>query len=324
MAVVNQKDELVLTLKKPTSEQQLITSVKLLRQKAPVSLVVEESHMAGWCQEVLRPRCDEFVVCDPRQNKLISSSELCNDKEDAIKLARLLRAGFIKPIVHPEGQLLKRRELFLHYHRLAIQNAANKMKLKARFRMNAVSAKGKGVYNTGKKDLWLERLSKNPTAQFQADQYYELIRVGESLKEATIRHLKNELKSLKEYTVLRSFPGIGDVTAAGLICMIGTPHRFSKKNKLWKYAGFGIKSQESDGAVYVRKASKAGNRVLKWVVSEIVRACLRCKEANGFKAKYVRLVTKGLSDRKAKRTIARDILSAVRRAWINGECFRYN
>jgi transposase len=321
LAVINSHGDIIGCYKKDTSEYHLIALIKELRKKAKISLVVEESHMAGWCQETIKRYCDEFIVCDPRENKLISEAEFCNDKEDAIKLAKLLRAGFIKPIIHQEGEALRRRELFLHYYSLTTQNAANKMKLKAIFRMNAIPTRGDCIYNQKTKRLWLDKLP-HKTGQLQANHYYAMIESLDSLKENTKTCLKNTMKHLPEYTNLKSFPGIGETIAMGLISIIGTPLRFSRKNKLWKYAGYGVKCQMSDGVVYSKKASKTGNRVLKWLVSEIFRASLRCTKEHRFKTKYIRLITKGVSDKKARRTVSRDILSAIRAAWIKKECFR--
>ena len=65
-------------------------------------LAVEESSLAGWISRALRSHVTDLVVCDPRQNALISRSGNKNDVEDAHKLCRLLRMGELRPVYHSD------------------------------------------------------------------------------------------------------------------------------------------------------------------------------------------------------------------------------
>ena len=38
--------------------------------KGPKRVVVEEGILADWCKRVLEPLVNEFVICDPRWNRL--------------------------------------------------------------------------------------------------------------------------------------------------------------------------------------------------------------------------------------------------------------
>ena len=52
-------------------------------------LAVEESFLAGWIANTLRPYVDELIVCGPWNNALISRSGNRDDVTDAYKLCRL-------------------------------------------------------------------------------------------------------------------------------------------------------------------------------------------------------------------------------------------
>ena len=53
-------------------------------------IAIEEGPMAGWLYRNLRESVDEFVVSEPRRNKLITYDGDKDDKIDAGKLAVLL------------------------------------------------------------------------------------------------------------------------------------------------------------------------------------------------------------------------------------------
>ena len=54
-------------------------------------LMLEESNLARWIAQLLKPHVQQIVVCDARRNRLISHDHHKHDKRDAFALARLLR-----------------------------------------------------------------------------------------------------------------------------------------------------------------------------------------------------------------------------------------
>ena len=62
----------------PTSESALISHLASLRPYR-VWAVVEESTLSRWVSQVLHPYVERVVVCDPRQNALISRNTRKND-----------------------------------------------------------------------------------------------------------------------------------------------------------------------------------------------------------------------------------------------------
>ena len=156
-----------------------------------------------------------------------------------------------------------------------------------------------------------------------AGQRFELIDTFEKQKEETFKAMVKLAKKHKAFELLDGMPGAGPVIATGYIAMIDTPHRFSRKNKLWKYASLGNKYHDSDGEVYLSGASKSGNRVLKWVVVEhYMHAVEQSKTDNRFKRQYEAMLKKGTDKTAAKRQVCRALLSAVRAMWIKEEAYR--
>ena len=108
------------------------------------ALTLEEGSLAFWTARALEEVVDRTVVCDPRENSLISQSARKNDVADAKALARLLRLGEVEEVYQPEND---RRALFKqaasHYTDLRDQQRALKQKIKARLkRVNSNGASG--------------------------------------------------------------------------------------------------------------------------------------------------------------------------------------
>ena len=321
MAIVNKQGKLMRCLSRETSEENLIEEVgKVTGEK---HLVVEESHLAQWVHATLKRYVDQLTVCDPKHNRWIAEDDFADDRTSAIKLAHLAQMGQLKAVFHPDGGMAELRSLFLHHYDLARQLTRFKNKVKATFRQVAVSTPGQTVYRPAGRSEWLEKLAAHPHLRGQAEHLLELVETVERLKAQTHRQMVARAKQLPAFDRLRELPGIGEVVATGYLAIIVTPHRFFRKNKLWRYAALGNQVHRSDDVVYKHRASRSGNRVLKWlVVQHFQGAVLRPKQANRFQRQYQALQARGLSKRVARRVVCRTLLSVVRAVWMKGEPYR--
>jgi transposase len=321
LAVLTPRGQISSCRSNVTSAQNLIAAVSAV--SGPKMLVVEESHLAQWVKRTLKAYVDKLVICDPQRNAWIAKDEFNNDTTSAIKLAKLQLDGYIKEIRHPEQEGAQLRGLFLHYYDLNQQVTRFKNKLKAVFRSEAIATAGDGIYREDRHGEWLQKLKGQEHLQHTARQRFKVIDALEELKEETYVRMLKLARKHKAFELIDGMPGAGTVIAAGYVALIDTPHRFSRKNKLWKYAGFSNKRQESDEELYAKGASKSGNRVLKWVVGEhFMHAVEQGRKDNRFKRQYAALLKKGLGHTAAKRQVCRALLSAVRAMWIKQEVYR--
>jgi len=304
-----------------TSAQNLIELVSQV--PGPKQLVVEESHLAQWIKTTLEPYVDRLIVCDPRQNRWLAEEDFVDDRRSAIKLAELCRGGYLKEIYHPDEAGAQWRSLFLHYYDLNHQLTRFKNKLKAVYRQRGQKVSGQTVYRPERQEEWLARLRAHPWARHQAAHGFELVEVLERMKQETYRAMVRRARKVRGYELLQGIPGVGPVIATGYMAMLVTPHRFSRKNKLWRYGGLGNRYRESDEVVYDKGSSPSGNRVVKWlVVQHFQGAVERVRGENRFKRKYRELVRRGLSARTARRHVCLSLLSVVRAVWMKGEPYR--
>ena len=321
MAHVNGRGKFCRQYERATTAENLIEVVGKIR--GPKRLAVEECHLAQWVKHVLEPYVDELIVCDPKHNRWISEAEFADDKTSARKLARLLYGGFVKPIRHPDDVGAELRSLFLHYHNLNRQTTRFKNMLKATFRQVAIRAPGGEIYSTEDRDGWLRRLQAFPALRHRARQCFKLLDTVAEMKQQAFEKMVKPAKKSPAFELLQTAPGIGPVIATGYIALIDTPHRFSRKNKLWAYACLGNKYHESDRAVYQKRPSKTGCRALKWLVMQQFNAGVsRTEKPNRFKRQHEALLRSGLGRRTARRQVCRNMLSMVRALWKKGQAYR--
>jgi transposase len=81
----------------------------------------------------------------------------------------------------------------------------------------------------------------------------------------------------KEYTVLRSFPGIGDTTACRLIGELGDIRRFKNAKQLNAYVGIDIMRYQSGNTQYRDRINKRGNKKLRKILFFMICAMLMAK-----------------------------------------------
>ena len=74
----------------------------------------EEGTWSVWLYDLLNPRVDKLVVCNPRKNALLKDGNK-SDRIDACKLAELLRGNQLKQVYHGETGVRMLRELSRSY-----------------------------------------------------------------------------------------------------------------------------------------------------------------------------------------------------------------
>jgi transposase len=96
-------------------------------------------------------------------------------------------------------------------------------------------------------------------------------------KEIIIYKMVALLLERKEYTILKSIPGIGDTTAVRLIAEIGDINRFKNHKQLNAYAGINICHYQSGKQVYKDRINKRGNNKLRKILYFMIQTMIRLR-----------------------------------------------
>lgn len=249
----------------PTTAKQLAGAVARI-PAGHKSLTIEQGNMAFWAANELAPLVDKLIICDPRENALISRNTCKNDSLDTYRLCKLLRLGELKSVWCP-GQLGQRR-LFFHqikeYQRLRKMLTNNKRQLLSTLRHWGYNRKvSKGDYRDWSEvvgGIAPEGLRQEIRAKF------ELIAMLARQKKLQQERYEQHGADYWEIAEFQKMPGIGAIGAHTFSGYIQNPHRFSSRGELISFCKLGVRSYRSDGRkLRSERLSKAGYGCLKEV-----------------------------------------------------------
>ena len=242
IARMTKKSNMIKVIDVPSDIAELQAYLKNL--KGTKILTVEETTTSQWLYTELKEYVDKIIICDPHRNKLLSEGPK-NDKIDATKLVRLLKAGLIKKVYHSLDHFLYLRRVVSGYDDLVkagvrLQNQ----------RYSLLRACGKkGQERTGVKlgchadQFVLQCIDKQIGIYEEEKKRYEAEFRSLSQKYSAIRHQ-------------RSLPGIGVINAVKIVARVVTPHRFIDKGHYLSYAGLIKHDKISGGRSYGKKAPR--------------------------------------------------------------------
>lgn len=300
-----------------TSGQALQEKVGDIEAKEKV-LTLEEGPLAFWTARTLEEVVDRTVVCDPRENYLISRSARKDDEADAKALARLLRLGEVKAVYQPEND---RRALFKqaanHYMDLRDQQRELKQKIKARLKRwglwNIPSAK---VYSKSGRKVYLEKLS-HERIRTQVESLYRLLDQTHKEKQAAREELIELGEPYWEIPEFRKIPGVGPIGAHLFDAIIQTPHRFSTKQELHRYCKLGIESRSSGDRREKEQLDDTGHGELKSFSYQAFCSAKGAEAPNEVKTFYEASLKRTGNETHARLNTQRKILESMWALWRN-------
>jgi len=295
----------------PTTERDLAVYLESIPGRKVITF--EETNLSRWLYQVFKPLADEVVVCNPAKNTFTKNGPK-TDGQDAMHLARLLKAGYLKPVYHGDDPRERFRDLVSAYEDVVQDVVRLKNRYRALFRSDGSPlGKGQGVYKVEE----LQKGLKSREKAFIAKGAYERLGVLERQKESLIEEMKLRSRPFKEIKILRGLPGIDYIHAWFIAAAVVTPYRFANKYKFWAYCGLVKHRQISDGKIYGNKKAH-GNNVLKDVFRQAGRATLR--GSSGVKKYYEHLISeRGYGEGEAYNAVCREIAALARSLWKKGE-----
>lgn len=308
-----------------TSEKNLIEGVREIEAQTK-KVTLEESSLAFWTARAVSREVDEVVVCDPRENHLISRSIRKGDEPDAKALARLLRMGELKEVYQPEND---RRALYKqacsHYMDLRDQQRALKQKIKARLkRWGHLHIPGSSVFSQSGRDAYLDELDHD-RIRSQVESLYNLLDQTHAEKKAARRQFLELGRQYPETQEFQKIPGIGPISAHTFDAYIQTPYRFATKQKLWRYCKLGIQKRSSGGNQIQReKLDSAGRGELKALSHRAVKEALGGEDKNEVQASYRASARRTDDETHARLNTQRKILATMWGLWKRSAAYNPN
>ena len=225
---------------------------------------------------IIEPHVARLVVASAKELHAISDAKAKTDRRDARTLAKLLAGGLLEGTYLPDGELRALRRRLAHRVQLVRARSRLKNEVQAALFRNLVGAPAAtdlfGVAGL----RWLEALD------LPADERETL---ASCLR--TICFLDGEIarfeRSIARYALsspeirrLVTIPGVGLLSAATFVAVVGDVHRFSSARKLVGYLGLDPRVRQS-GSKRTRMGhiSKEGPAAARAALCEAAHAAMR-------------------------------------------------
>jgi len=302
----------------PTAESELIPRVSSIEARKK-RLAVEANELSRWAARTLAPYVDRVLVCDARENFLISRDGRKNDVSDAYNLCRLLRLGELREVYQSADD---HRSVFKasaqHYLDCRDRQVVLKQKIKAAFRRwGILDLEGQQVYSPAGRFDYLEQIAQ-PEIACQLKRLYQLL---DGAVQAQAEAKKQMLRLGERYPEIKAFrevPGIGPIGSHLFDAFIQTPDRFSTRQKLWRYCQLSVRSQTSDGkALGHEELDPNGRSELKQVSYRACIAALRQGD-NAVATFFEQSLRRTGDSTHARLNTQRKILATLRALWKSG------
>jgi len=270
-------------------------------------IAVEATGNTRWFVEQVRSACGRVVLVNPRQFDVVKNSVKKTDRNDAINLARFLKADML-----PEVRV-KKEEADKVQSLVGTRTKLVRLKTSLMNKIHALSvSKGRKLRKTSlASEKGLERVLQEEWTVIERIELDIIIEQIRSLK-AGIKKLDTaiaqESEKLKGYRNLVSISGIGSLSAGILLSVIGEASDFASADKLASYFGIVPRVSNSNETVNHGRITKRGSKTGR---TTLVQCSLAAIRKNDYLKKYYEQVKARRGHGKAKIALARKYLKII-------------
>jgi len=232
-----------------------------------VGVVVESTYNWYWVVDGLQENGYAVHLANPAAIQQYDGLKYTDDQWDSVWLANMLRLNILpEGFIYPKEDratrdLLRRRLLFVG------QRTAHILSLQSMITRNrGLNYPGSSVKKF--RDRFIDKLFNSPHLRFTAKKNMATIR----FLEETIKDIEAEVKSYaklkKEFEMLLTIPGIGDILGMTIMMEVGDIKRFEQVGNYSSYCRCVESKRLSNGKVKGKNNKKNGNRYLSWAYIE--------------------------------------------------------
>jgi transposase len=236
--------------------------------------VVESTYNWYWLVDGLQAHGYNVHLANPSAIKQYEGLKHTDDKWDSFWLAHMYRLnilpeGYIYPKAHrPIRDLLRRRLLFVRQRTSQILSLQSMVTRNLGFKISNNNIKKLKV-----KDA--QGLFDSSNLAFMAGNSIATIEFLKKIIKGIESRVKSQVKLRKEFMLLQTIPGIGNILALTIMLEIGDINRCKKVGNYASYCRC-VKSQRlSDGKKKGENNKKNGNKYLAWAYVEAANFAVR-------------------------------------------------
>lgn len=264
---------------------------------------LEASGYSPWFERMLEELGCEIWLGNATEIRRRARWRHKNDRRDAELILDLMVHDEFPRLYLPPAQSREVLRMLRYRQKLIKIRTIGKNSLQA-LALQAGLAKGPHLFSkAGLQEL--RTIPMSPARQWQREQWLQLLEpINEQLLQ-TMLWLKQQSQADQRISRLRTHPGIGLLTALCLVHSLEPVSRFANTRKVTAYAGLDPLERSSAERQRFLKISKAGSRVLRFLLVEAAHTALR-KDAD-LRRFYQRLAARH-GRPKAKVAVGRKLL----------------
>ena len=256
---------------------------QLMQEVKPDRVVIEICSIAGWVSDLVREMGIEIQVANTSEDSWRwRKVKKKNDREDALKAARLSAVNQIREVYIPQVEVRQWRALIAYRQQMVgrrtkIKNHIRDLLLRegqilprghrcwTQVGMAALAAMARPFNEVGLEELWRAELGQ------------ELVQLGEVQQNVVaVEEKLNAIGALDvRVQLLRTVPGVGPRLSEAIVALLDDPHRFGRAGEVSAYIGMVPKELDSGETSRRGRITRHGNRLVRSLLVEVAWAGLR-------------------------------------------------
>jgi len=270
-------------------------------------IAVEATCNTRWFSEQVRESVGRVVLVNPREFEVIKNSVKKTDKNDAISLARFLKADLLPEVRAKTEEAEKVQSLVNTRTKLVRLKTSLINKIHALFVANGKKLRKSSLAS----DKGLDKVWHQEWSEVERIELEIIIEQIRSLK-MSIKKLEQAISQMSEklegFENLKTIGGIGDLSAGILLAVIGNVEDFATADKLASYFGIVPRVSNSNETVKTGRITKRGNKTGR---TTLVQCSLSAIRKNEYLKRYYEQIKARRGHGKAKIALARKFLGII-------------
>ncbi len=287
----------------------------LIVEESPDRIVFEICSVAGWIYDIAKGLKFEVQVANPStEGWRWKNVKRKNDREDALKLAKLSAMNQLPTVHMPTREIRAKRGLIQYRQRLVKRVVQIKNNIRALLEKESILiARGKSGWTKqsleqlNKMSLPLKRCDFSNLWRGQLHVELQMLKSSESCLSKVTSKLDEQGKKDKQIQRLRTAVGVGPRLAETIVAFIDEPERFATGKQVGCYAGLTPRQYQSGSMDRQGRISGQGNRLLRALLVEV--SWLGLRHNSWMRETYNRILRGSASRKKIAITaVARKLL----------------
>lgn len=227
---------------------------------------VESCRGYEWFIDLLKDDCGlQVQLCNPFRTKLIVQSRCKTDKLDSKNIMELLAKGYLPTCYQPSPAERRLRERLRYRVSLVRQTTRSKLQIQALLDKENKGMICKDIFSA-KGRVLLETIELSPERAELLQKQLEILKFLEGKVAEEGKWIKAEARDSEQVQILKTAPGIGDLSALLYIAEVGDIKRFRNAPQVGAYLGLVPSESSSAEKRRLGPITKQGSSLLRWML----------------------------------------------------------